>query len=96
MSKVYFALLGAGLMAVTLLQFSPLQAQTKNVDGTVPDDRVVATVKGSKVLFRDVRLAYENLPQQYRGLPLTQLYQPLVQQLVERQATVLLRQVLVG
>jgi len=89
MSKVYFALLGVGLMAATLLQFSPLQAQTKNVDERVPDDRVVATVKGSKVLFRDVRLAYENLPQQYRGLPLTQLYQPLVQQLVERRLVLL-------
>ena len=89
MSKTSLALLGACLTAVAVLQFSPLQAQTKGAAAAISDDRVVAVVKGSKVLFRDVRLAHQNLPQQYRGLSLDKIYQPLVQQLVERRLVLL-------
>ncbi|MBT4491353.1 MAG: peptidylprolyl isomerase [Rhodospirillaceae bacterium] len=89
MSKISIALLGAGLTAFALLHFSPLQAQTKKAGSTLSDDQVVAVVKGSKVLFRDVRLAQESLPQQYRGMTLDQLYKPLVQQLVERRLVLL-------
>ncbi|MDP7546936.1 MAG: peptidylprolyl isomerase [Alphaproteobacteria bacterium] len=84
MSKYSIALLGASLAAVALLQFSPLQAQTKSAGGAPSDDQVVAIVKGSKVLFRDLRLAQENLPPQYLGTPLAQVYKPLLRQLVER------------
>ena len=48
------------------------------------DDQVVAEVNGAKVLFRDVRLAYENLPKEYQGMPVDQIYMPLVKQLTER------------
>jgi len=89
MIKNLFTLSGACLTVAAFLQISPLQAQNKTADGMVSDDRVVAIVKGSKVLFRDVRLAHENLPQQYRGMPLAQLYQPLVLQLVERRLVLL-------
>ncbi len=78
------ALLGASLTALAMLPVSPLQAQTESAAGAPSDDQVVAVVKGRKVLFRDVRLAQENLPQQYRGTPLAQIYKPLVKQLVER------------
>ncbi|MBL6952930.1 MAG: peptidylprolyl isomerase [Alphaproteobacteria bacterium] len=84
MRKISIALLGASLTIVAGLQISPLQAQTKGTGGTPSDDRVVAVVQGSKVLFRDVRLAKESLPEQYRGMTLAELYKPLVQQLVER------------
>ena len=67
MSKYSIALLGASLAAVALLQFSPLQAQTKSAGGAPSDDQVVAIVKGSKVLFRDLRLAQENLPPHAAG-----------------------------
>ncbi len=89
MRKSSLALLGASLAAVILLQFSPLQAQTERAGGLPSDDQVVAVVKGSKVLFRDVRLAHENLPEQYRNMALDQLYKPLVQQLVERRLVLL-------
>ncbi|MDA1100637.1 MAG: peptidylprolyl isomerase [Proteobacteria bacterium] len=89
MRKFSLALLGASLTVVALLYYSPLQAQMKNASGAPSDDRVVAVVKGSKILFRDVRLAQENLPQQYSGTPLAQIYKPLVQQLVERRLVLL-------
>jgi peptidyl-prolyl cis-trans isomerase C len=89
MRKYSPALLGASLAVVILLQFSPLQAQTAPAGGIPSDDQVVAVVEGSKVLFRDVRLAHENLPEQYRNMSLDQLYKPLVQQLVERRLVLL-------
>ena len=95
MSKSPVALLRAGLAtlaAFTMLQLAPAQAQTQTQDkaaAVVSDDRVVAVVKGSKILFRDVRIAHQNLPQQYRGLALEKVYKPLVQQLVERRLVLL-------
>ena len=53
------------------------------------DTQVIAIVNGSKIFFRDVRLAYENLPEQYKGVPLAQVYLPLVQQLTERRLVLL-------
>ena len=95
MSKSPVALLRAGLAtlaAFTMLQLAPAQAQTQSQDkaaAAVSDDQVVAVVKGSKILFRDVRIAHQNLPQQYRGLALEKVYKPLVQQLVERRLVLL-------
>ena len=95
MSKSSIALLGACLAISAILQFSPAQAQSNNpaepkkAAGAIADGRVVAVVKGSKVLFRDVRIAHQNLPQQYRGLALDKVYMPLVQQLVERRLVLL-------
>lgn len=84
MSKLSFALLGACLTAAAALPLAPLQAQTKGGNAAPSDNQVVAVVGGSKILFRDVRVAHANLPPQYRGMQLEQLYSPLVQQLVER------------
>ncbi len=95
MSKSPAALLRAGLAtmaALTMLQLAPAQAQTQSQNKAAAanaDDRVVAVVKGSKILFRDVRIAHQNLPQQYRGLALDKVYRPLVQQLVERRLVLL-------
>ena len=58
--------------------------------GSAPsDNRVVAIVNGSKIFFKDIRLAYENLPEQYKGVPIAQVYLPLVQQLTERRLVLL-------
>lgn len=89
--------LTAGLTAALVLSAAPSLAQnTKtaapaaSASHAAPSDtQVVAVVNGSKILFRDVRLAYENLPKQYRGMPIAQIYQPLVQQLTERRLVLL-------
>ena len=82
--------LAARLCAITLLSIVfaavPAVAQDKAKPATAAptDEHVVAEVNGSKVLFRDVRLAYENLPKEYKGVPVDQIYLPLVKQLTER------------
>ncbi len=78
--------LAACLTAAAIIAVSsfPAQSQSQAAAKAPVDDQVVAVVNGSEILFRDVRLAYENLPQQYRGMPIDQIYQPLVQQLTER------------
>ena len=69
-------------MVVAFFAAAPVSAQQHGL--APPDTQVVAEVNGSKIFFKDVRLAYENLPQQYQGMPIAQIYQPLVQQLTER------------
>lgn len=43
---------------------------------------VVATVNGVKILRTDVEAARGQLPEQYRNLPMDQLYQPILNQLI--------------
>ena len=78
--------LSACLTVVALFAAAPVSAQQHVLAAlpAPPDTQVVAEVNGSKIFFKDVRLAYENLPQQYKGMPIAQIYQPLVQQLTER------------
>ena len=73
-------------MVVAFFTAAPVSAQQHGLAALLapPDTQVVAEVNGSKIFFKDVRLAYENLPQQYQGMPIAQIYQPLVQQLTER------------
>jgi len=78
--------LAACLSVITLFAATTAMAQSQAKPAMTPptDDQVVAEVNGSKVLFRDVRLAYENLPKEYRGMPVNEIYLPLVKQLTER------------
>ncbi|CAN0578706.1 unnamed protein product, partial [Laminaria digitata] len=45
-------------------------------------DPVVATVDGAKIMRSDVEAARGQLPEQYRNLPMEQLYQPILNQLI--------------
>ncbi|MFT5488234.1 MAG: peptidyl-prolyl cis-trans isomerase C [Paracoccaceae bacterium] len=45
-------------------------------------DPVVATVNGVNILGSDVEAARGQLPEQYRNLPMDQLYQPILNQLI--------------
>lgn len=45
-------------------------------------DPVVATVNGVNILGSDVEAARGQLPEQYRNLPMAQLYQPILNQLI--------------
>ena len=58
---------------------APVQAQS-----TAPaKDPVVATVNGEKVMLSDLRALHADLPEQIRKIPLDQIYQPLLEQVVQ-------------
>ena len=54
------------------------------VDGVhaQPADPVVATVNGAKIVRSDVEAARAQLPEQYRSLPMEQVFQPILNQLI--------------
>jgi peptidyl-prolyl cis-trans isomerase C len=55
---------------------------TAQTDTATAANTVVATVNGVKILRSDVEAARSQLPEQYRKLPMDQLYQPILNQLV--------------
>ena len=65
--------------AATMMFASPVTAQT---DTATAANTVVATVNGVKILRSDVEAARSQLPEQYRKLPMDQLYQPILNQLI--------------
>lgn len=69
----------AAIGAATMMFVSPVTAQT---DTATAANTVVATVNGVKILRSDVEAARSQLPEQYRKLPMDQLYQPILNQLI--------------
>jgi peptidyl-prolyl cis-trans isomerase C len=69
----------AAIGAATMMFASSVTAQT---DTATAANTVVATVNGVKILRSDVEAARSQLPEQYRKLPMDQLYQPILNQLV--------------
>ncbi len=69
----------AAIGAATMMFASPVTAQT---DTATAANTVVATVDGVKILRSDVEAARSQLPEQYRKLPMDQLYQPILNQLI--------------
>ena len=65
--------------AATMMFASPVTAQT---DTATAANTVVATVNGVKIMRSDVEAARSQLPEQYRKLPMDQLYQPILNQLI--------------
>ena len=57
-------------------------AQDKAVEKATYNDPVVAIVNGDKIFRSDLDTARGQLPDQYRNLPMDQLFTPLVNQLV--------------
>ncbi|MGB0631913.1 MAG: peptidylprolyl isomerase [Alphaproteobacteria bacterium] len=72
----------AAALAVSLAVGLPAGAQDKTPNGAAANDPVVATVNGAKIFRSDVEAARGQLPEQYRNLPMDQLFTPLVNQLV--------------
>ena len=69
----------AAIGAATMMFASPVTAQT---DTATAANTLVATVDGVKILRSDVEAARSQLPEQYRKLPMDQLYQPILNQLI--------------
>ena len=80
----------AAICAATMMFAMPAGAQTadKTADKKVNKmaaetaNPVVATVNGVKILSSDVEVARGQLPEQYRNLPMDQIYQPILNQLI--------------
>ena len=74
----------AALFAVSILSSVPAIAQTAAPKpATDPAiDPVVATVNGTSIMRSDIDVARKQLPEQYRNLPMDQIYQPLLNQLI--------------
>ena len=74
----------AALFAVSILSSVPAIAQTTAPKpATDPaTDPVVATVNGTSIMRSDINVARKQLPEQYRNLPMDQIYQPLLNQLI--------------
>lgn len=70
----------AAAFGATILFALPAAAQ--NAAAKPATDPVVATVNGAKILRSDVDAARGQLPEQYRNLPMAQIYQPLLNQLI--------------
>jgi len=66
------ALLGALLLL-------PASAQDTQVE-----DKLVATVNGEEIRASDVQLAYDALPEQFANAPIDSLYEPLINQIIDR------------
>ena len=70
----------AALFAVLILSSVPAIAQTAAPKPVT--DPVVATVNGTNIMRSDIDVARKQLPEQYRNLPMDQIYQPLLNQLI--------------
>jgi peptidyl-prolyl cis-trans isomerase C len=75
------AMLAGAVLALTTLGTSPLYAQQTST----PQDVVVATVDGAEIRTSDVGVFYENLPAQYKQVPLESIFPQLVERLVDQQ-----------
>ncbi|MFQ5984501.1 MAG: peptidylprolyl isomerase [Alphaproteobacteria bacterium] len=79
----------AGVVAITLgLALAPARAQTVpsfDAEG----DPIVARVNGQEIHRSDVLAAIERLPAQYQQVPLAQLYDPIVDQLISNKLLVI-------
>lgn len=68
----------AAIVAASVLFGLPATAQNT----AAPADPVVASVNGVKIYRSDVSAAHGQLPEQYRKLPIDQVFQPIVNQLI--------------
>ena len=77
------ALAAAAVLAAFLLPVFALPglAQTAKPDA---DDPVVATVNDDEIHLSDLQAAQGQLPEQYRDAPLELIFQPLLEQMIDR------------
>lgn len=82
----------AALLAAMCASAAPAQSPSapagQPAQPAQPDDTVVATVDGGEITLGEVRAAHRALPEPYRNAPLQAVFQPLVQQLIDRQLVV--------
>ena len=78
--KVKGMKIGIFLALLAALLFVVLPTRAENTK--VPNNPVIATVDGAKIFRSDIDLARAQLPEQFRSLPMDQIFTPLVNQLI--------------
>ncbi|MBB94770.1 MAG: peptidylprolyl isomerase [Rhodobacteraceae bacterium] len=68
-------------LAVAALPFGPVLAQDE-----AGVDTVVAVVNGTEIKLGHMMTLYANLPQQYKQIPVTQLFDGILEQLIQQEA----------
>ena len=61
-----------------------LLTSAANAQSSVDSDVVVATVNGEEIKMGHVVLVYDTLPQQYKSLPAEQVFQGIVEQIIQQ------------
>jgi len=61
-----------------------LLTSTANAQSSVDSDVVVATVNGEEIKMGHVVMVYDTLPQQYKSLPAEQVFQGIVEQIIQQ------------
>ncbi|NDH73091.1 MAG: peptidylprolyl isomerase [Rhodobacteraceae bacterium] len=61
-----------------------LLASAANAQSSVDSDVVVATVNGEEIKMGHVVMVYDTLPQQYKSLPAEQVFQGIVEQIIQQ------------
>lgn len=78
----------AAVLAAALAVSAPLstalaqKAPAPMADKAAASDPVIATVNGENILRSDLDTARAQLPEQYRSMPMNQLFQPLLNQMI--------------
>ena len=65
------------------LALTPALIPAVSAPAAAADDPVIATVDGAKILRSDLVSAYENLPEEYRQVPLEQIYPALLNSMID-------------
>ena len=79
---MYRPILMATALVLAVSSQDPARAQTAAPDAL--SDRVVGIVNGDEIRTFEVEMLYQGLPQQFRQLPMQNLYPQLLDRLVER------------
>lgn len=78
------AMLAGAVLALTTLGTAPLHAQQQAPGAGSPQDAIVATIDGEEIRTSDVRIFYENLPPQFREVPLETVFLQLIERLIDQ------------
>jgi peptidyl-prolyl cis-trans isomerase C len=70
------------VLALALAAAGPAFAQDETADAA-GDDPIVATVDGTEFRLSDLEASYQELPEQFRQMPLEMIYDPLIDRLVD-------------
>jgi peptidyl-prolyl cis-trans isomerase C len=71
------------VLALGLVTAPPVLAQDASADGAAAENPVVAIVDGTEFRLSDLEASYQELPEQFRQMPMQMLYDPLVDRLVD-------------
>lgn len=79
--SVLAAVLSGAVFVSAGVALAQQSAPTQPSDAQNP---VVARVDGTEIRLQDLVIALQNLPPQYRSMPLPQIFSPLLQQMIQR------------